>query len=569
MQEKPKRRRRYAFPYFILGLFIAVILIGLLSVLYLVYLKQPITLEGIINLHLTTLLFMYVDIIGLYSALVFGLVGYQKDRAEDARRYADWLSKNQQQEMLKIHEGQTEQDKKHQDEIVHINERMLNEETKFQELETIIRRGKQQWQSTFDSVDDLIVLTDESGAIIRCNRATGEALQLGYSQILGRGIDQLFASDTTSLQGMVPGEKKELKAPNQEVWYQFSKNHLLIDGKQEGWVYIFRNITAQKQALRDQQRLTQYYELMVSNSPVAIATFNHEDRIIDCNPAFEKLFQYSKKEAVGSKVDALVTPEGQTLETRMLAETVRRGEKAQSVTQRRRKDGSLVDVELFLIPVILGGKQVGSMGMYHDVSDLVSYRKVAPVLVEAARREEPEPQVEEIVPEVEAEPAFEEPVMEETPAQGEMEEVQEVVPSIQPKRRLIAIEKIEGIGPVYTQKLAEVGVKTTADLLEQGKSRRARQILVDKTGISHVLLLKWINMSDLFRVRGIGEEYSELLEKAGVDTVKELRNRVPNHLYDALVEANATHKLVRRLPHLSEVENWVKEAKELDIIVTY
>jgi len=144
-----------------------------------------------------------------------------------------------------------------------------------------------------------------------------------------------------------------------------------------------------------------------------------------------------------------------------------------------------------------------------------------------------------------------------------------VAPAIQPRRRLIAIEKIEGIGPVYTQKLAEVGVKTTADLLEQGKSRKARQILVEKTGISHVLLLKWVNMSDLFRVRGIGEEYSELLEKAGVDTVKELRNRVPSHLYDALVEANATHKLVRRLPHLSEVENWVKEAKELEIIVTY
>jgi PAS domain S-box-containing protein len=312
MQEKPKRRRRYAFPYFILGLFIAVIMIGLLSVLYLVYLTQPVTFEGIINLHLTTLLFMYVDIIGLYSALVFGLVGYQKDRAEDARRYSDWLSKNQQQEMLKIHDGQTELDKKHQNEIVQMSERMTNEETKFQELETIIRRGKQQWQSTFDSVDDLIILTDESGAIIRCNRATGEALQLGYSQILGRGIDQLFASEAASLHGMVPGEKKELKAPNQDVWYQYSKNHLLIDGKQEGWVYIFRNITAQKQVLRDQQRLTQYYELMVNNSPVAIATLNHEDRIIDCNPAFEKLFQYSKKEAIGAKVDTLVTPEGQS-----------------------------------------------------------------------------------------------------------------------------------------------------------------------------------------------------------------------------------------------------------------
>ena len=107
---------------------------------------------------------------------------------------------------------------------------------------------------------------------------------------------------------MVPGENKEMKLSHSELWYEISKNHLLVDGRQEGWVYIFRNITPQKQAFRDQQRLTQYYELLVNNSPVAIATLDLENRTVDCNPAFESLFLFNKREAIGSKIDDLICP---------------------------------------------------------------------------------------------------------------------------------------------------------------------------------------------------------------------------------------------------------------------
>ncbi|OGN89068.1 MAG: ferredoxin [Chloroflexi bacterium RBG_13_48_10] len=131
------------------------------------------------------------------------------------------------------------------------------------------------------------------------------------------------------------------------------------------------------------------------------------------------------------------------------------------------------------------------------------------------------------------------------------------------------VEKIEGIGPVYAQKLLAVGVKTTQDLLDQGKSRKGRENLVENTGISATLVLKWVNMADMMRIRGVGEEYSELLEKAGVDTVKELRNRNPKNLHEALVQANEAHKLVRRLPTLSEVEGWIKAAKEAETTMTY
>ena len=509
--------------------------------------KQAITFDNLLQLH-TTLLFMYIDIIAIYSALVWGLVGYQKDVAEDNRRYADWLTKNQQKELLQVQEGKTALDQKHQEEIALLNEQLTNEGAKFQDIEAIIRRGKQQWQATFDAVDDLIILTDETGNILRCNRATGEILQLGYNQIIGRGIDDLFSNETFNLLGMNPGEKKDLKIPHLELWYEITKNHLLVDGRQEGWVYIFRNITLQKQAFRDQQRLTQYYELLANNSPVAIVTLDLEDRIIDCNPAFENMFLYNKKEVVGSKLDALISPPDLAFEATGITESVRMGGKIRSITQRKRKDGSLVDVELFGIPVVLGGKQVGSLGLYHDVSMLVHTQPTPPVIMEQAPAEAIEPKVEVLEPTVAEEP----PV--------------EVIPA---RKRPIAVEKIEGIGPVYGLKLFEIGVKTTEDLLNRGKDREGRQELIDRTGISPSLILKWVNMADLMRIKGVGEEYSELLEKAGVDTVKELRNRVPQNLYDAIVQANEEHKLVRRVPHLSEVENWVKEAKESEPIMTY
>ena len=534
-------------------------MVSIASVLLVVYLKEPVTLNNLLQLHLTMLVMIWIDIICLYGALIWGIVGYTKDQVEDARRYTDWLAQNQQRELLQVQESREGVDKKYQAEIVRLNEQITNQKVKFQDLEAIIQRGKQHWEATFDALEDLIVLTDEKGNILRCNRATGEIFQLGFSQIIGRGIDELFANVSTSLVGSTPGETKEMKLPNTEDWYEVSKSHLLVDGRQEGWVYIFRNITLQKQILRDQQRLTQYYEILVKNSPVAIITLNQEDRIIDCNPAFESLFLFSRKEAIGSKVDALITPPELAYEASGMVDAVRTGMKVQGFTQRKRKDGTSVDVEVFGIPVILGGKQVGALGLYHDISNLVRSQAITPKV------EEPLPAEPDELQDLAVEP---EGVEEQAPPPEPVEEEADV-PVLPVHQRIIPIEKIEGIGPVYARKLSEAGVKYTDDLLNQGKSRKGREDLVEKTGISSLLILKWVNMADLMRIRGIGEEYSELLERAGVDTVKELRNRNPFNLYEALGQANETHKLVRRLPTLSDVESWVNEAKESEPLMTY
>lgn len=134
---------------------------------------------------------------------------------------------------------------------------------------------------------------------------------------------------------------------------------------------------------------------------------------------------------------------------------------------------------------------------------------------------------------------------------------------------MTGLEKIEGIGEVYGNKLGEAGIHSIEALLEAGKSKKGRQELADKTGISEKLILEWVNLADLFRIKGIGEEYSDLLEEAGVDSVPELAQRNPDNLHSKLVEINDAKSLVRQLPSADAVQSWVEQAKALDRVVTH
>jgi predicted flap endonuclease-1-like 5' DNA nuclease len=128
---------------------------------------------------------------------------------------------------------------------------------------------------------------------------------------------------------------------------------------------------------------------------------------------------------------------------------------------------------------------------------------------------------------------------------------------------------IEGIGDVYSGKLADAGISTTEALLEAGATPEGRKAISEKTGIGHKLILKWVNRADLFRVEGIAEQYSDLLAAAGVETVLELAQRVPENLHPKLVEVNEAKKLVRHVPSVEHVAAWVKSAAELSRVVTY
>jgi predicted flap endonuclease-1-like 5' DNA nuclease len=131
------------------------------------------------------------------------------------------------------------------------------------------------------------------------------------------------------------------------------------------------------------------------------------------------------------------------------------------------------------------------------------------------------------------------------------------------------IEAIEGIGPKYAAMLRKAGIKSTKALLAKGATRKGRKAVAEETGIEDTYILKWSNMCDLMRIKGVGEEYSELLEAAGVDTVKELKMRRPDNLCKAMADANAKRNMVRQLPSQSQVERWVAQAKTLEAMMEY
>jgi predicted flap endonuclease-1-like 5' DNA nuclease len=128
---------------------------------------------------------------------------------------------------------------------------------------------------------------------------------------------------------------------------------------------------------------------------------------------------------------------------------------------------------------------------------------------------------------------------------------------------------VEGIGPTYAGQLEAIGVKTTDDLLERGATPKGREELETASGIGHALILKWVNRVDLYRIKGVGSEYSDLLEVAGVDTVPELAQRNAANLTETLAEANAARNLVRKLPTVDQVTDWVEQAKALPRVVQY
>lgn len=131
------------------------------------------------------------------------------------------------------------------------------------------------------------------------------------------------------------------------------------------------------------------------------------------------------------------------------------------------------------------------------------------------------------------------------------------------------LEEIEGIGAAFASKLRKAGVRSTNDLLNKGATPSGRKEISKNSGISAKLVLEWVNHSDLFRIKGVGEEYADLLEEAGVDSVVELSKRMAEHLLETMKKTNEKKRLVRLLPGLSQVQEWIRQAKKLPRGIQY
>ncbi len=131
------------------------------------------------------------------------------------------------------------------------------------------------------------------------------------------------------------------------------------------------------------------------------------------------------------------------------------------------------------------------------------------------------------------------------------------------------IAEIEGIGPAYAEKLGKANIKTVEGLLKDGASKKGRQAIAEASGIDEGKILDWVNMADLFRIKGVAGQFAELLKAAGVDTVKELRTRNAENLHTKLVEVNDAKNLTRVVPGVEKIAEFIEQAKGLEPVVTY
>ena len=134
---------------------------------------------------------------------------------------------------------------------------------------------------------------------------------------------------------------------------------------------------------------------------------------------------------------------------------------------------------------------------------------------------------------------------------------------------MTALTDIEGIGPAIEQKLKGAGIDSCEELLEKGATSEGRNAIIEASGVSEKLVLKFVNHADLCRIKGVGGEYAELLEATGIDSVPELAQRNAENLAAKMAEVNESKKLVRSLPSANTVSGWVTQAKDLPRVVTH
>jgi two-component system, sensor histidine kinase and response regulator len=245
------------------------------------------------------------------------------------------------------------------------------------QAEATIIRAKREWEATFDAISDLIILTDSNGKIIRCNHATIQKLETTFNDLIGKHIEEVFPGVVEPIQKKVVTKTQVIPMPSLYGWFEVTGFPFQSAENQQGIIYIFHDIAQRKRAEAEIQRQKQYFEGIFQNNPVAIVTLDLNGLIVACNPAFERLFGYSQVEVMGGKLDTLITSPELRENALDFTRRVRRGEVIHTVGKRITRNGQMIDVEIFGVPVIVNGEELGILGLYHNITELVRARQKA------------------------------------------------------------------------------------------------------------------------------------------------------------------------------------------------
>lgn len=256
-------------------------------------------------------------------------------------------------------------------------ERLRQDNIERNRLEKILERGKREWEAIFDSVQDAILVADAEGRIIRCNRTATLWLDTSFDQLVNHPVANVFFPEGVSQSVELADLIGEMQIPNLEGWFDVSQYPIHLADDLYGTIFVIRDVTERRRALSIIREQKQHLEALVSNSPIAIVTLDHDQEILTFNPAFERLVGYRSKDVIGRKIDDLFADDGPRSKTGPLSERVLAGQPVNTIIQRRRKDGTTIDVETLGVPLVVDGQTVGALWMYHDITELMEARRKA------------------------------------------------------------------------------------------------------------------------------------------------------------------------------------------------
>ncbi len=295
-----------------------------------------------------------IDTTPFFLGLVFNLAGRSEDRLKALSDKLEMIVGDRTAELSRA------------------NSELQHEVDERKQTERIISRAKKEWESTFDAISDLIFLTDGSGSVVRCNRAAVHHLQSSYADVLGKPLAQLLKGDGPGWSG----KGGETFIPMLNGWYDVSIYPIVFEDAIPLTLYILHDMTKRKHAEFEVIRQKQFFESLVQNSPVAIVVLDNDEKIISCNPAFEKLFGFSSAEVGGRNLDSLITTADNASEAAKFTQQAMTGA-VHGLGKRRHKNGTFVDVELFAVPVMVENRKVGALAIYHDITELTQAQQQA------------------------------------------------------------------------------------------------------------------------------------------------------------------------------------------------
>ncbi len=336
--------------------------------------RLPLTLESVWSRQSAEPLHWVIDLAPLVLGLVAFLVGRQRDRVA---KLADTLE-------ARVVERTVE--------LTRLNRQLEKDIAERERIERALLQERNLLRTLIDHLPDLIYFKDSASRYVLSNTAHATFLGLpSAADVVGKSDAELFPAEQAQkfrvedMQVMRSGhplisqEERVLEPSSGKVVWNLTTKVPLHDqaGKVIGVLGISRNITARKQVEEEVERRKQFFEALFMNSPVAIVTLDLAHWITACNPAFEQLFGYRAEEVIGRELDELIVPRGDYDQARQYTVTVMNGEMIHRAGKRRRKDGSLVEVEIFGVPVMLAGERIGALGIYHDITALVRAREQA------------------------------------------------------------------------------------------------------------------------------------------------------------------------------------------------